>query len=152
MKSKSSDCSSNKLTINYLFNPTWDYSNKLFENNKYSITEFSQICPMFKGKTCKKQIGSVIINGRLWKPSVDGTDPFIFKTAHSYIFNDGIINVNYSLNNKSSVFPSNNKLETKIASGGSGKYALLRGSVVLQTDDSNTRIVKFRYENIIDSE
>ena len=40
---------------------------------------------MFKGKTCKKQIGSVIINGRLWKPSVDGTDPFIFKTVHSYI-------------------------------------------------------------------
>jgi len=140
-----------KKTINYLFNPEWEYSKVLFENSKYTITEFSQICPMFKGKNNNKKIGSVIINGRLWKPVSEGSDPFLFKTNHSYIFNDGIINVNYSLNNKSSVFPSNNALSTKIASGCSGKYALVRGSVLLQTDNSNTRIVNLKYENIMKS-
>jgi len=83
----------------------------------------------------------------LWKPTSEGADPFLFKTSHSYIFNDGIINVNYSLNNKSSVFPANNKLLTTIASGCGGKYALLQGSALLKTDDSNTRVVKFKYEN-----
>ena len=140
-----------KKTINYLFNPKWEYSNAFFENSEYTITDFSQICPMFKGKNSNKKIGSVVINGRLWKSKIEGRGPFLFKTAHSYIFNNGIINVNYSLNNESSVFPSNNELSTNIASGCSGKYALLRGSVLLQTDNSNTRVVKFKYENIMKS-
>ena len=134
-----------KKTINYLFNPKWEYSNVLFENADYTITEFNQICPMFDGKNSNKKIGSVVINGRLWKPVSERSSPYLFKTTHSYIFNDGIINANYSLNNKSSVFPQNYTLLTKIASGCSGKYALITGSVLLQTDNTNTRVVKFRY-------
>jgi hypothetical protein len=44
-------------TINYLFNPEWEYSKVLFENSEYTITEFSQICPMFKCKNSNKKIG-----------------------------------------------------------------------------------------------
>jgi hypothetical protein len=138
-------------TINYLFNPKWEHSKVLFENTEYTITEFSQICPMFKCKNSNKKIGSVVINGRLWYPKSEGSSPLLFKTTDSYIFNDGIINVNYSLNNKSSIFPPNNVLSKKIASGCSGKYALIRGSVILKTDNSNTRVVKFKYENIMKS-
>lgn len=132
------------LKIKFKFNPNWTHSKLIFSCDKYNITEYSQICPIFTSDE-NKPIGNVVIDSKLWK-SNDSKIAFLFKTNHTYIMSDNIINVIYSLNINTSIFPVNKTLKTTISSGGSGKYAFSTGKVKLKTDNTNIRTVKFYFD------
>jgi hypothetical protein len=136
------------LRLKYRFNPKWTYSTTLPRNNnqKYTITEFNQICSLFETDETKP-IGHLVNSGTLFL-SIDKKTNYLYKTTHEYVLEDGIIVATYEYNSNKpdpSVFPSNTTFKTQFGYGCSGKYAFKTGKAILKTDDTYVRTVNIKF-------
>lgn len=136
------------LHLKFRFNPKWTYSTTLPRNNNqnYTITEFSQICPLFETDETNP-VGNVVINGILFE-SIDKKTNYLYKTTHDYVLEDGTIVATYEYNSNKidpSIFPSNIRLKTQFGYGCSGRYAFKTGKIILKTDDTYVRTVNIKF-------